>query len=59
MLRAGLPHEELLLLMLAVTVYPFAFPQYVKLITGLRPQDEAFQKRWTAFLRTIGAILKP
>ncbi|HEX6511211.1 MAG TPA: TetR family transcriptional regulator [Chloroflexota bacterium] len=57
LLRADLPLEESLLLMLAVTMFPFAFPQYVALITGLKPQDACFQERWLKFLKMIGGVL--
>lgn len=56
--RTDLPVEESLLLMLAMTMFPFAFPQYVALITGMKSEDKQFQERWVKFLELIGQILR-
>ena len=62
--RAGLLHgdldpEYLVLSLMALTVFPLAFPQLVRMVTGARVSDAEFQRRQTRFLRRLGACLRP
>ena len=62
--RAGLLHEDLdpeylVLSLMALTVFPLAFPQLVRMVTGARVGDAEFQQRQTRFLRRLGACLRP
>ena len=62
--RAGLFHgdldpEYLVLSLMALTVFPLAFPQLVRMVTGARVSDTEFQRRQTRFLRRLGACLRP
>ena len=48
------------LLQLAVSalgVYPLAFPQVTRMLTGKDPQDPEFQSEWLAFLDALAARL--
>lgn len=49
-LGPDLDPELAFLAALALTSFPVAFPQFVRLITGLSPTDPRFRRRWTAFL---------
>ncbi|HXS67345.1 MAG TPA: TetR/AcrR family transcriptional regulator [Candidatus Polarisedimenticolia bacterium] len=49
---------QLLLSMVALTAYPIAFPQLVRLATGMSVSDEKFQKQREAFLRQFGTLLQ-
>jgi AcrR family transcriptional regulator len=49
---------QLLLSMLALTAYPFAFPQLARLATGLNVGSAKFQKSRTQFLKLFGARLQ-
>ena len=40
-------------------VHQLAFPQLVRMVTGLRVSDADFQQRQTRFLRRLGAYLRP
>jgi len=62
--RAGLFHEDLdpeylVLSLMALTVFPLAFPQLVRMVTGARVGDAEFQGRQSRFLRRLGACLRP
>ena len=46
---------QFLLSMMALSAYPFAFPQMVRFATGLSVTDEAFQKQREIFLRQFAA----
>ena len=59
LLRADLDPGHLLLAMVALTTFPAAFPQFTRLLTGLRPTDHAFVTRHTAFLRRLADGLRP
>ena len=59
LLRADLDPGHLLLAMVALTTFPAAFPQFTRLLTGLRPTDRAFATRHTAFLRRLADGLRP
>jgi AcrR family transcriptional regulator len=49
--------EYLWLVFMALTAFPIAFPQNVRLVTGLQWNDPRFQEKWTESLRTIGGLL--
>lgn len=51
--------EGLVLALMALTMFPLAFPQLVRMVTGLRVSDADFQQRWARFLRRLGAYLRP
>jgi AcrR family transcriptional regulator len=62
--RAGLVHrdldaEYLVLALMALTLFPQAFPQLVRIVTGLRPTDAEFRQRQARFLRRLGTYLRP
>ena len=62
--RAGLVHpdldaEYLVLALMALTMFPLAFPQLARMVTGARVSDAAFQERQTRFLRHLGSHLRP
>jgi len=62
--RAGLLHrdldaEYLVLALMALTIFPQAFPQLVRMVTGARPSDAEFQQRQARFLRRLGSYLRP
>ncbi len=62
--RAGLVHrdldaEYLVLALMALTIFPQAFPQVVRMVTGVRPSDAEFQQRQARFLRRLGNCLRP
>jgi AcrR family transcriptional regulator len=49
---------QLLLSMMALTAYPFAFPQMVRFATGFSVSDGAFQKQRETFLRQFAALFQ-
>ncbi len=62
--RAGLVHrdldaEYLVLALMALTLFPQAFPQLVRMVTGVRVSDAEFQQRQARFLRRLGTYLRP
>ena len=62
--RAGHVHpdldaEYLVLALMALTMFPLAFPQLVRMVTGTRADDPEFQRRQARFLRRLGACLRP
>jgi TetR/AcrR family transcriptional regulator len=59
LLRADLDAGHLLLAMVALTTFPAAFPQFTRLMTGLKPTDRAFATRHAAFLRRLADGLRP
>ena len=46
---------QLLLALMGITAYPFAFPQLARLVTGLSVSDPEFQERREHFLRQFAA----
>jgi TetR/AcrR family transcriptional regulator len=61
--RAGhvpqdLDAEYLVLALMALTMFPLAFPQLVRIVTGARASDAEFQRRQARFLRRLGACLR-
>ena len=62
--RAGRLHpdldaEHLVLALMALSIFPQAFPQLTRMVTGLRLSDAEFQQRQARFLRRLGAYLRP
>jgi len=59
--RGDLPRdldaEQLVLSELALAIFPFAFPQITRLVTGKRPTDAAFKAERRAFLERLTARL--
>jgi len=60
--RGAIPAEldagQLLISMLALTAYPFAFPQLARLVTGLRVSSPQFRQQRAEFLRSLGARIQ-
>ena len=59
LLRADVDPGHLLLAMVALTTFPAAFPQFTRLLTGLKPTDRAFVTHHAAFLRRLADGLRP
>jgi len=62
--RAGRLHQDLeaeylVLALMALTIFPLAFPQVVHMVTGARPSDAEFQQIQARFLRRLGTHLRP
>jgi len=55
---AGLDLTQLHLSMIALTLFPLAFPQMTRLATGLNPTDPRFRRRRLQFLRWLGGQLE-
>ncbi|HKQ64245.1 MAG TPA: TetR/AcrR family transcriptional regulator [Methylomirabilota bacterium] len=58
-LQQDLEAEYLVLALMALTIFPHAFPQVVQMVTGLRPSDSEFQQGQARFLRRLGTSLRP
>ena len=58
-LSADLESEPLFMLVIALSVFPSAFPQLARLATGHGPSSPAFRRRWTRFLRSVAEHLRP
>jgi TetR/AcrR family transcriptional regulator len=58
-LHQDLDAEYLVLALMALTIFPQAFPQLVHMVTGVRRSDAEFQQRQTRFLRRLGTYLRP
>jgi AcrR family transcriptional regulator len=50
---------HLLLAMRSLTMFPMAFPQMTRLITGQPVSDPHFQKKYAAFLKKFAAAFQP
>ncbi len=50
---------HLLLAMRSLTMFPLAFPQLTRLITGQPASDPHFQKKYAAFLKKFAAAFRP
>jgi TetR/AcrR family transcriptional regulator len=59
LLRADLDPGHLLLAMVGLTTFPAAFPQFTRLLTGLKPTDPRFVTRHSDFLRGVAEALRP
>jgi AcrR family transcriptional regulator len=62
--RSGRVHPDLdaeclTLALMALVMFPLAFPQLVRMVTGARVSDAEFQQRQARFLRRLGAYLRP
>lgn len=57
-ISAELDAGQLLVSMLALTAYPFAFPQLARLATGLRASSRQFKDQRAEFLRRLGARIQ-
>jgi len=58
-LHPDLDAEHLVLALMALSIFPQAFPQLTRMVTGLRLSDAEFQQRQARFLRRLGAYLRP
>ncbi len=58
LLPAGLAPEHLLLSMMALTAYPWAFPQQTNLVTGRSVGDPGFQEERRDFLKRFANVLR-
>jgi AcrR family transcriptional regulator len=58
-LHADLDPEYLVLALMALTIFPLAFPQLVRIVTGTRPADAEFLQRQARLLRRLGHHLQP
>ena len=58
-IAAELDPRHVLLAMVSLTTYALAFPQVVRLITGLAPDDPRFRIERSRFLRWIGSAFRP
>jgi TetR/AcrR family transcriptional regulator len=61
--RGRIPRDldlsQLQISMIALTVFPLAFPQMTRLATGLAPTDPRFRRKRMRFLRWLGQQLSP
>jgi AcrR family transcriptional regulator len=53
-----LPAEHALLAMMAMSVFPWAFPQITRMLTGTAPSDKTFRDRYTEVLREVTRRMK-
>jgi AcrR family transcriptional regulator len=51
--------RHLLLAMRSLTIFPLAFPQLTRLITGQPVSDPHFQKKYAEFLKKFAAAFRP
>jgi len=58
-LSADFDPGHLALAMQSLTMYPIAFPQFTRLITGCRVSDPKFQRDYAAFLKQFAAAFRP
>ena len=56
-LTSAIPPDLLMLIFMALSSFPVALAQNVRLVTGRSSDDPEFQERWTAALETLGAML--
>ncbi|MEO8796879.1 MAG: TetR/AcrR family transcriptional regulator [Polyangiaceae bacterium] len=54
----GLPPEHVTLALMAMSMFPRAFPQITRMLTGTAPSDPKFQASYSATLRAITKRLK-
>ncbi len=57
LLPGGLDPAQLQMSILAIIVFPRAFPQAARMMTGLLPSDPEFRRKRRIFLGAFGAIL--
>lgn len=53
-----LPSDHALLAMMAMSVFPWAFPQITRMLTGTAPSEKAFRDRYTEVLREVTRRMK-
>ena len=58
-LTRDLDGRQMLLSMMALTLYPLAFPQITRLVTGLSVTDPKFQKSRLEFLHQFARAFRP
>src|SRR6185369_7629674 len=58
-LSGGFDPRHVLLAMIGLTMYPVAFPQVTRLITGREVSDAVFQKERRTFLRKFAGAFSP
>jgi hypothetical protein len=58
LIPAELDAGQLLISMLALTAYPFAFPHLARLATGLTVSSREFKSQRDKFLRKLGARIR-
>lgn len=54
---SSLDHRLMQLAITSLATYPLAFQQVTRLVTGLDPSDDRFQKAWYRFLQALGRRL--
>jgi AcrR family transcriptional regulator len=54
-----LPPEHALLAMMSMSVFPWAFPQITRMLTGTAPSEKAFRDRYTEVIREVTRRMKP
>lgn len=59
LLARNLAAPHTLLSLLALTMFPVAFPQFTRLITGLKATDPSFRRHRVEFLRNLAESLRP
>jgi len=59
LVSSELDPRQIMLTMRSLTMFPAAFPQLTRLITGRSIQDPVFQKERTDFLRQIASVFRP
>jgi AcrR family transcriptional regulator len=58
-LAGGFESRHLLLAMRSLTIFPMAFPQLTRLITGQAASDPHFQKKYAEFLKKFAVAFQP
>ena len=53
-----MPAEHVTLALMAMSVFPWAFPQVTRMLTGTAPSDRGFQTEYTRVLREVTRRLK-
>ena len=53
-----MPAEHVALALMGMSVFPWAFPQITRMLTGTAPSDRAFQTQYTRVLRAVTRRLK-
>jgi AcrR family transcriptional regulator len=59
LISSDLDPRQVMLMMRSLTMFPVAFPQLTRLITGKSVFDPEFQKERKEFLKKIAAVLHP
>ena len=59
LVAADFDPRHLMLAMRSLTMFPVAFPQLTRMITGRQVSDPKFQKERAAFLKRFAAALRP